>query len=94
MEIPRSSQLKYLQRRLDEISSLKSTLLQGNFEPCIRVGHQLKGNAATFGLVEFQKIGQELEAAALNQDLPGSLARVDQIFSCATQKLNLLEKKE
>jgi HPt (histidine-containing phosphotransfer) domain-containing protein len=91
MEIPKSSQLKYIQRRLDEIDFLKSSLIQGNFEPAIRVGHQLKGNAVTFGFAEFQKIGEELELAATNQDLPGSLNQLENIFLCAIQQLNFLK---
>jgi HPt (histidine-containing phosphotransfer) domain-containing protein len=93
MEIPKASQLKYIQRRLDELDFLKTSLSEGNFEPAIRIGHQLKGNAVTFGFAEFQKIGEELEFAAINKDLSESLNQLENIFICATQKLNVLNNE-
>jgi HPt (histidine-containing phosphotransfer) domain-containing protein len=96
MEIPKSSQIKYIQRRLDEIEKLKSSLNEGNFETAQRVGHQLKGNAVTFGFDEFQQIGESLELAAQNQDLHSSLVLVEKIYFYANQKMNnfLKEGKE
>ncbi|MFZ4715315.1 MAG: Hpt domain-containing protein [Bacteriovoracaceae bacterium] len=68
MLVPKNNQLKYLVRRKREIILMQKDLLAGSFELALQVGHQIKGNALTFGFPQFASLGQQLENAAINED--------------------------
>ena len=55
--------LRYLQRRKSDLASLAQAFDSGDYEMFAMVGHQLKGNATTFGFDDLEKIARELEAA-------------------------------
>lgn len=70
--VPIESQIKYLQRRTAEISQIKSSLTSDpDWELVKKVGHQIKGNAATFGFAPLAEYGKSLEAAAAGLDISG-----------------------
>ncbi len=69
MIIPEEARLKYIERRKKDIESLRAALSQRTFDEFKRVGHQLKGNAASFGYMELEKVAIQLEAAGDKQDL-------------------------
>lgn len=64
-EVPAESRKKYLTRRLAELSLLEETR---DIETAKRVGHQIKGNAATFLFPTLTELGAQLEQAAVAQN--------------------------
>lgn len=69
MEVPNEIMVKYIERRKRDLEDCLSGLARNQFEDIERVGHQLKGNGATFGHPELSSIGKKLEQAAQVQDL-------------------------
>lgn len=71
MVVPKESQVKYLRRRLEEVDKIKASFsAQVDWELIKKMGHQIKGNAATFGFPLLAERGLQLEQAALAQNLP------------------------
>lgn len=64
-EVPAESRKKYLTRRLAELDQLEESL---DIELAKKVGHQMKGNAATFLFPTLAELGAQLEQAAIVQD--------------------------
>ena len=64
MEIPVELKRKYLERRVQDIQHLISSLDQNDFAPAAKLGHQVKGNAVTFDFPQMAPIGIEIEQAA------------------------------
>lgn len=77
MMIPEEARLKYIERRKKDIESLREALSSNSFDEFKRVGHQLKGNAASFGYSDLEKIAIQLEAAGMKQDRREALQQVD-----------------
>lgn len=67
-DIPPEVQLRYIERRKKDIESLRSALKMQTFEEFKRIGHQLKGNAASFGYSDLEKIAIQLEVAGEKRD--------------------------
>lgn len=68
MQIPKELKVKYLFRRLEDIKNLRFQISQGDYSFALKVGHQIKGNAVTFGVPQMASIGFELEKAAQKRD--------------------------
>ena len=66
--IPEEARQRYLERRKSDIESLKAALRSRSFEEFKRVGHQLKGNAASFGYNDLEKIAIQLELCGERED--------------------------
>ena len=66
--IPIEMQKKYLERRSTDVGTLYDALVHGTWQDFSRIGHQIKGNASSFGYPELEAIGCELEAAGLGKD--------------------------
>ena len=64
-EVPLESRKKYLTRRLAELDQLEESR---DVELAKRVGHQIKGNAATFLFPTLAELGSRLEQAAIVKD--------------------------
>lgn len=69
MEVPPEARQKYLDRRKLDIIACQEALDKKDFVFLERIGHQIKGNAITFGFDELTKIAVALEIAAKDQDL-------------------------
>ena len=69
MEVPAKLLGRYMERRKKDFELCQSGLAQKNFEDLARVGHQLKGNAHTFGFDDLSVIGKKMEAAAQEKDV-------------------------
>lgn len=69
MEVPSEIMLKYIERRKRDLEDCLASFERHQYEDIERVGHQLKGNGATFGHPELSIIGKKLEEAAQVQDL-------------------------
>lgn len=68
LQIPEEIRQNYLVRRQKDLETLKSSLAARNLGEFKRIGHQLKGNAASFGYFDLEKIAVALEKAGLNSD--------------------------
>lgn len=66
MIIPAEIRQRYLERRKKDLETLKLALQTKNFEEFKRIGHQLKGNAASFGYLDLEKLAIQLETITLN----------------------------
>jgi HPt (histidine-containing phosphotransfer) domain-containing protein len=75
--IPEEARQRYLERRKKDIESLRSALGSRTFDEFKRIGHQLKGNAASFGYGELEKVAVQMEAAAEKQDLHEASRQLD-----------------
>lgn len=64
MKIPEEMRAKYIERRQRDLEELKEALGAGSLEPFQRIGHQLKGNGATYGYEELGELGRRMEEAA------------------------------
>ena len=67
--IPEEVKIKYIERRKKDLLDCRQALSDLNFECFAHVGHQLKGNAITFGFGELAPIGIEMEELALTKDI-------------------------
>lgn len=68
MQVPVELKRKYLERRIQDIDHLMSSLEKDDFGPAIKLGHQVKGNAVTFEFPQMAPLGVEIENAARNRD--------------------------
>lgn len=71
MKVPLELKRKYLERRIQDIDYLIASLEENNFAPALKLGHQVKGNAATFEFPQIAPFGMKIESAAKNQDKEG-----------------------
>ncbi len=67
--IPKEARERYLERRKADLDKLQIALKSQAFNEFKRIGHQLKGNAASFGYPELEKIALQMEAAAERGDI-------------------------
>ena len=67
MKIPDEMRKKYTERRARDADELTRALETGDLSAFGRVGHQLKGNAATFGYENLAELGRKMEEAAAGQ---------------------------
>lgn len=88
MEVPAEIQSKYLQRRQKDLEVCLKSLEAGNFQGLEKVGHQLKGNATTFGYPELSSIGKQLEDSASYKDSSKIRAALQELSNWLNQKLN------
>ncbi len=68
MQVPTDLKRRYLARRIEEIQKLRAALYVGDYSQALRLGHQIKGNAATFEFDEMGPLGKEIEKAASEKD--------------------------
>ena len=66
---PHKMKVVYIQRRKSDFTECMKALESGDWSILERVGHQVKGNAETFGFDELSPIGIALESAAKAKDL-------------------------
>ena len=68
MEVPSSVVHRYLTRRQAEVEKCLLAFKAEDFEPALKLGHQLKGNGVTFGFPELSRMGSVLEQAAVENN--------------------------
>lgn len=64
MQIPVEARQKYLERRKQDVIASKEALSKQDYYFLERLGHQIKGNAITFGFDELTNIAIAIEQAA------------------------------
>lgn len=68
MQVPVELKIRYLSRRIQDIERLRQSLDQDDYTFALRMGHQVKGNAVTFGVPQIAFLGFEIENAAKKKD--------------------------
>lgn len=71
VEISADLKTKYLCRRQQDLKDCFAALDSKQLALLERVGHQMKGNALTFGYGALATIGEEMETAARAEDWSG-----------------------
>lgn len=62
MELPPELYKNYHQRRKNDLERLSEALKGNDIEPFHTLGHQLKGNAPTYGYDDLALLGEEMES--------------------------------
>ena len=89
MVVPAELKQRYLSRRIQDIARLREALLQDDFSPALKLGHQVKGNAVTFEFPHMASLGVELEHAAKKQDKKTLMALVEKMESAISSAQNI-----
>lgn len=69
VNIPQEVRMRYIERRQKDIEALRSALRTQALEEFERIGHQLKGNASSFGYTDLEKVAIQMELAGENRDM-------------------------
>ncbi|MGZ3723078.1 MAG: Hpt domain-containing protein [Bdellovibrionales bacterium] len=69
ISIPKEVRLRYIERRQKDIEILRSALRTQALEEFERIGHQLKGNASSFGYSDLEKVAIQMELAGEKRDM-------------------------
>lgn len=67
--IPEELRLRYLARRSKDIEDCFERLRQMDWAFFERLGHQLKGNAPSYGYEDLGRIALKIEQSAISKDL-------------------------
>ena len=65
MKISDEQKKKYIARRENDVKECLEALSKKDNQVLQRVGHQLRGNALTFGFAPLGEIGERLESASV-----------------------------
>lgn len=68
MVIPEEMRKKYLERRRRDVDELIAAAQSADPAPFVKVGHQLKGNAITFGYKDLADLGIRMEEAGQQEN--------------------------
>lgn len=68
MEIPQELKTVYFQRRKRDLEDCRLSFKQNRFQEIEKLGHKLKGSAATFGHPQLSELGRLIELAAQTGD--------------------------
>jgi HPt (histidine-containing phosphotransfer) domain-containing protein len=66
--IPKLNRTIYIQRRISDFDNCTVALSKNDFTTLANIGHQIKGNAKTFGFEELNTIAHDLELYAHQND--------------------------
>jgi HPt (histidine-containing phosphotransfer) domain-containing protein len=77
LEIPADARQRYIERRKTDLETLRTALRTRNFDEFKRIGHQLKGNAATFGYKDLEQVAIQLELAGNSASVNESAHQVE-----------------
>ena len=69
IDIPEEVRAKYFERRKTDVQKCNEAIASLDFKFLQKVGHDLKGNALTFGFEPLAAIGENLEAAAIEKNI-------------------------
>ncbi|MFA6411263.1 MAG: Hpt domain-containing protein [Syntrophales bacterium] len=54
----------YLENRLKDITAIRESIAQGDYEAIRSIGHKMKGSGGGYGFDEITNIGREIEESA------------------------------
>ncbi len=84
IDLPQEMIENYLSRRALDLEVVKSSVATNDIEAIHRIGHQLRGNASSYGFPDLELIGismDELKAEDLKQKGPEIIAIFSQWIS-------------
>jgi HPt (histidine-containing phosphotransfer) domain-containing protein len=81
MNIPGEMLRKYHERRKRDLEELTKAVAAKDFEPFCRIGHQLKGNGATYGYEELGRLGQKMEEAGNEKNFAAAESCLAELIS-------------
>jgi HPt (histidine-containing phosphotransfer) domain-containing protein len=70
---------RYLERRKADFALLVDAISRNDFETLMRVGHQIKGNAATFGFSDLEDLAKDLENCGRTSDISEAQRLIDKM---------------
>jgi HPt (histidine-containing phosphotransfer) domain-containing protein len=79
MQLPLEMRQAYLQRRKADLVALEEACSKMEAPFLQRIGHQLRGNALSYGFDELSVIGTQLETASKNNDFTEATQLVKKI---------------
>ena len=71
----------FLENRRSEIDIIRNSVGRGDFAEVRRLGHGMKGAGAGYGFQVITDIGNNLEVAAINEDVPAIEAELKRLES-------------
>lgn len=75
----------FLENRRKDIATLQKALAESDAKTIQLLGHRMKGDGAGYGFQKISEIGDELEKAALRNDLPASKQHTDALAEFLSQ---------
>ena len=66
MDLPKELIQNYVERRVLDLESLKKSLAAKEISEFHRIGHQLAGNALSYGFKDLEHIGRRMEQLPAN----------------------------
>ena len=66
--VPKEMRRRYLERRSTDMEVLGKALADKNYLEFNRIGHQIRGNAPSYGFEDLSDVGREIEIAGKNCD--------------------------
>ncbi|MFK7886697.1 MAG: Hpt domain-containing protein [Gammaproteobacteria bacterium] len=72
---------RYLERRAEDLATLKDALETTLFDPVALIGHRMRGSGTAYGIPMITELGTALEKAARCQDTDAVRAAVTQLES-------------
>lgn len=76
---------RYLERRKDDLATLRAALSQNDFSNIERTGHNLFGSGGAYGLEPISDLGADLELAAQSKDRKRIASIVDALEAFVEQ---------
>ncbi|MBL7543346.1 MAG: Hpt domain-containing protein [Bdellovibrionaceae bacterium] len=89
-QIPHEMKIVYIQRRIADLAECNKAIESGDFSFLEKIGHQVKGNAQSFGFDALSPLGIALETAAKSRDIP-TLRKVVDDFTHAVEHIQKTE---
>lgn len=89
-QIPHEMKVVYIQRRLSDFAECHKAIEIGDFYFLEKIGHQVKGNAESFGFDALSPIGIALEAAAKEKNIE-NIKKAVQDFGTAVANIQKTE---
>jgi HPt (histidine-containing phosphotransfer) domain-containing protein len=86
MEISKEAKQRYIARRSENHQILSDALSKQSSSEFKMIGHQLKGNARTFGFVELEDLGIELEKIGESHDWNSATSLLHKLKAWIDQK--------
>ena len=88
IDIPEEMRTKYLERRKQDYADCLVALDKSDYETFLRIGHQLKGNASSFGFDDLGMIANEIEHGAQLKDPAALKITLKKFESFLQRKMN------
>ena len=83
--IPEDVRQKYIERRKKDLADCRTALLNADFKCFAFIGHQIKGNALTFGFDELTPIALEMERLAVEKNVDNLHELLDRFEACLSR---------